>query len=472
VFQALTPAARAAAAARRAAATTAAEAARAEKLVTELREAAEKQGQHGAELADKVVASARKLQGAETVEEALGAAGQAGKSVDRAMAEAEKVIEEEGVLGRSAVEGTGHEVKVTKSGGLVRCTECAYVREVCARQLAENPEWEKRLSDLERRAQEAADVKDAYAARKVAQEVTALYAEMQHSEILAEIFALLRKGPTVLPPSAEAVEGARAALKAGNASIEDLKVLVSKAVEDWRAYKRSDVPRGELNWDILKGACGHGRDVSAGSLGTLLMDSGGQGATIFRYHTSGAFEGVAGAERASGHAFAVVRFPGEPPQLFLVDPTFGQFMRPNLAVAAGSAPSTSGQVLLKSPVGSLMARDLLRDGFVPLTKENARLYAWGLGITEEEAAAASERMLKGEGAVRAEEVGGASRLAPPARAPATGASDPLYIDELHQDILKRIRALEADGDPQNLLPQLRDLLARLDEVLRREPPAP
>ena len=248
-------------------------------------------------------------------------------------------------------------------------------------------------------------------------------------------------------------------------------MLVGRAVEDWRAYKRPDVPFGELNYEVLKGACGHGRDVSAASLGTLLMDSG-QGATIYRYHTFGAFEGAAGAERVSEHAIAVVRFPGEPPQLFLVDPTFGQFMRPNLAVAAGSAPSTSGQVLLRDPVGSLMARDLLRDGFVPLTKDNARLYAWSLGITEEEAAAASERLLKGENAARAEEVGGASRLAPPARAPATGASDPLYIDELHKDILNRIRESEADGDPQNLLPQLRDLLARLDEVLRREPPAP
>jgi hypothetical protein len=43
---------------------------------------------------------------------------------------------------------------------------------------------------------------------------------------------------------------------------------------------------------------------------------------------------------------------------------------------------------------------------------------------------------------------------------------------MHEFISTEVQKLEQGGDPQNLLPQLRDLLARLDEVLRREPPAP
>jgi hypothetical protein len=386
------------------------------------------------------------------------------------MAEAEKVIEEEGVLGRSAVEGTEHEVKVTKSGGLVRCTECAYVREVFARKLAENPEWEERLSALERRAQEAAEAKDADAAQKVAREVTALYAEMQHPELIAEIFELLKNGPTVVHPTAEAVEGARAALRAGKPSIEDLKVLVSKAVEDWRSYRRAEMGHGVLDSEAVALSCGVGRDVSAMSLGTILMDSGGS-ATILRFNSYEAFEGIAAAEDLSKHAFTVVRFPGEPPQLFLADPTFGQFMRPSLEVVA-TPGTTSGQVLLKSPLGSLMARDLLRDGFVPLTEDTARLYAHGLGVAEKDAATAAERLMKGEGAMVAEEVGGAARGGPLARVPEQAPLETIYVEEMHEFLAKEVQKLEQGGDPQNLLPQLRDLLARLDEVLRREPPAP
>jgi hypothetical protein len=137
--------------------------------------AARGQGEQGAVLSERVAASARRLRGAGSVEEAVGAPG-AAASVRRVAARAaEEVLERTAVQGKAAA-AFGHEVRAA-GGALWRCSPtCTQLRELFATQLAGNPSLEQRLVALEMRAGAAATDD---AARAVAREAAALEAELR-----------------------------------------------------------------------------------------------------------------------------------------------------------------------------------------------------------------------------------------------------------------------------------------------------
>jgi hypothetical protein len=256
---------------------------------------------------------------------------------------------------------------------------------------------------------------------------------------------ILRNGPPLVRPPPARVAQAQAALEAGTATAADMRVLVQQAASDTQIFLQGTRPK-PLNAESLSGACGTGRDVSAASLGELGANSP-RPIFLDRFQA----EQVLGVNR---HGFSVVTFPDG--QQFLVDPTFGQFR------------TGAGAVLGESAGGSRLARDLLRDGFVELTDENARLYARALGVAESDAAAMGRRLTQGESPLLTEVVGEGR----PSNVPQLSGNVPDYtVVEAIATLEDHIAGLRAAGDPRGLIPSMEAMLERLRRVPAR-PAAP
>jgi hypothetical protein len=292
--------------------------------------------------------------------------------------------------------------------------------------------------------------------------------------VTEEIDRMLRGGVGIEHPPADEVARAQTAFKTGTATANDFETLLKKAAADARTMlATSDVPHpsfatanheqyvfdlAALGWYCLRGACGIGRDNLATSLGTFLMDAQ-RPATIQRYQAMNVFE-------AGQHTFAVVGVEGAPRALYLLDPTFGQFMRP--PGRTFQLDEATANFLREHPQGAFMARDLLRDGYIPLTEGNAALYARAMGVPEAQAAEIGARLFRGDRADLAEQIGGAMR-----RPPVTRITSNLNVDAVEdligtvgQRMNELIRGGPADEETRQHLEQFRE---RLNEAAARGP---
>ncbi len=167
------------------AAKDAAEVAKASQAV---RDAAAAAGQ-SKELAEKIISTAERARGAETVEQNLK------REVDAAVQSATKELNAAEDVGRAvpAVEAGGvHEVKTLRGGKFAVCSDpCHLVRGFFARELAENPEFEKRLVDLERRSAEAqVPIVNKIDLDKVRAEAATLTGDMRNAREVRELTAV------------------------------------------------------------------------------------------------------------------------------------------------------------------------------------------------------------------------------------------------------------------------------------------
>jgi hypothetical protein len=188
-------------------------------------------------------------------------------------------------------------------------------RQALATRPQPDPILQRRLQSLEERARRVATQADPDAAAAeraaIARDAAALRVEAEQPELVADVDRLLRAGPpTDLGSSPRGVAQAVEALRQGNATREQIAVLVRRASEDARAYLRSGGDR--LSWDVVRGSCGIGRDCSAASLGSLLYPSQ-QTAVIRRFQSLEIF-GV------NKHGFTVVEMGGPPPFRYLIGP--------------------------------------------------------------------------------------------------------------------------------------------------------
>ncbi len=266
---------------------------------------------------------------------------------------------------------------------------------------------------------------------------------------------LLKFGPKVEVPTAEELQAVLARSNAGTATAADQEILLRQTIAESRAYLEAGAGR-PLSYDVLKGNCGPGRDVSAASFGSLTSDSP-KPSSIFRFQSQEVF-GV------NKHGFSVVTFSDS--AQYLVDPTFGQFLRPGMAM--DPLKQATAQVLRTLPGGDQIARDLVQNGFIRLTPESARLYARALGVPKADAAQLAARLFNGENAVLTELLGGGAQTTFK-----VGAGGPDVLDRA--DLVKFLREehipnLEKAGDPNKQLPRLRQLLRRLQESPAKVPP--
>jgi hypothetical protein len=271
---------------------------------------------------------------------------------------------------------------------------------------------------------------------------------------------MLNRGGPLLRPNPARVAQARAAVEAGTATAQDLRVIVQQAAADTRFFMQSGRAADQaLNYKVLCGACGTGRDVSAASIGELVSNSPGP-VFLDRFQAQD-FLGTA------QHGYSVVTFANG--DQFLVDPTFAQFLQPGTRTGG----LFSAQVLRESAAGSRFARDLVRDGFVPLTEENATLYARALGVSEAKAPQLGRDLMQGQRPLLTEVVGQGRVSNVPDLLPSHGLNNvPDYtVPEAITRLRGTIGQLRANGDPQGLLPSLEDFLRRLETVPGR-PAAP
>jgi hypothetical protein len=296
--------------------------------------------------------------------------------------------------------------------------------------------------------------------------------------VVSSIDTMLRSGVLIEHPSPEVVAKARLAFEKGAASPGDLDVLMKKAVADVRTVlATSDVPHpsmtsedwnkfvfdlASLSWYNVRNQCGPGRDYVATSLGTLMMNAD-QPIVLQRFQAREIF-GV------GKHGFAVVTVKDEPGWAFILDPTFGQFMRP--AGRTFQLQEATANVLREHPTGAFMARDLLRDGYIPLTQENAALYARAMGVPEDQAAAMGAKLMRGDAADLTEQVGGADRR-PPVTHITSNDIDTISVQEMRGMVARRIDEISGrGGGHETERAQFNDLQERLGEAIRRGPVAP
>jgi hypothetical protein len=176
------------------------------------------------------------------------------------------------------------------------------------------------------------------------------------------------------------------------ATNQALEVIVERAVSDFRAYRGTEqANRGvgrELSAANLRLICGEGRDVSADSIASFTI---GSRSPVIVHRMQAANLGIHEAQ----HGFNVVVLANG--KGFIVDPTFAQFAdRSKAGFRAGG--------MLSHRRGLEIARNLLRDGFMPLTPANARAYAQGLGARPGEVDAAATRIMAGDPALLTEVV--------------------------------------------------------------------
>jgi hypothetical protein len=297
-------------------------------------------------------------------------------------------------------------------------------------------------------------------------------------QLQGEITQYGEQGVPITQPAPAEVQHAETALKTGRVSLQNLQTVVHQATSHARAIVKLSKNNQPLTYKCMKGACGLGRDIAAASLGSFALESG-LPVSLYRFQAESVF-----GLKQNKHGFSVVIFHTEPAIAFIVDPTFGQFINPQ-----GANPQQSrfsAHVLLDDPAGARVTRDLLRDGFIQLDEQTARLYAKGLMGSDYEGAAlerkASElgkKLLSGEGALT-EEALGAQRGPIPAgahRGPITHATPELtarvrkQADEI-DDVESALELLQdykatAVGDPQ-LGPIVKDLETRLHQLLENK----
>jgi hypothetical protein len=291
--------------------------------------------------------------------------------------------------------------------------------------------------------------------------------------VLHEIDAMLTGGVPIQHPAPELVAKARLAFEQGTATAGDVELLMRKAMADARTVlATTDLPHpsmlrddwerftydlAALSWYNVRGQCGTGRDYVATSLGTLLMDA--DHPVVFQRFQAKEVFGV------GKHAFAVVMVKDEPGWAFILDPTFAQFMRPPGRTLA--MDEATANVLREHGTGAFMARDLLRDGFIPLTRENATLYARAMGAPEEQASAMGARLFHGEAAELTELVGGPERR-PPVTHITSNDIETFSVQELQSRVAELVDELSGrGGGHQTERAQLADLQRRLDAAMQR-----
>ncbi len=299
-----------------------------------------------------------------------------------------------------------------------------------------------------------------------------------HREAQAEVDRLAREGVAAEAPPRAAVDAARERVGNGAGTRADIEVLLQQAVADFRAYRSAQEGVSRLGSTDLAGACGPGRDLSAESLQELMLHSA-ELATIDRFQIHDFVPG-------ESHGFSILTFGGPPPLRYIVDPTFAQFVRepprpaPGEPAPAGMRGRFTAGPMLADATGAGLARDLVRNGFLPLTSpEVARLYALGLGATPEQARRVAEALWGGEGAVPRgailhEEIANGELMRREANVPAEEIED-LDLRQLagESELLDEIATMlqgMAPTDP--LRPQLEALhqrLSVLEGVQRRSP---
>jgi hypothetical protein len=258
---------------------------------------------------------------------------------------------------------------------------------------------------------------------------------------------LLKRGPALEPPTPEEQKAAVGRLNAGTATTADREVLLRRTIVESRAYLQAEAGR-PLNYKTLTNCCGPGRDVSAASFGALASGSP-KPITIARFQSLEVF-GV------NKHGFNVVTFADG--TQYLVDPTFAQFFHP---ATEKDPQKRTAQVLRGDPNGTKMALDLMRNGFVELTRDNARFYARALGVGEADADRVAENLFTGKKAAFVEQVGMGRKTAFKL---GRGGPDVLDRSELKRFLQKEhIPNVRKAGDPYKLLPQLQQLVQELEE---------
>jgi hypothetical protein len=170
-------------------------------------------------------------------------AGEIGQAEARALARSAKAIEAETSAARTVASAAGHEVKVTRSGVLVVCTECTWMRERFAGELAGDSSLLNRFSSMEERAAKGA-LGDAERA-----ELQALTADLQkarESRLAATLGPVGARAAAVgdLRAAYATTLGRRPALAR---ELEDLEtVLATGGKVDPKLLARADELRGRL----------------------------------------------------------------------------------------------------------------------------------------------------------------------------------------------------------------------------------
>jgi hypothetical protein len=233
-------------------------------------------------------------------------------------------------------------------------------------------------------------------------------------------------------------------------------VLLREAVRDARDFiQASRVLHGKpierLSSDVMKGACGEGRDVSVAALASMASKSV-KPISIHRFQARNVF-----GEVFPNHDFSTVTFSNG--SQYVVDPTAGQFRR-----SALSSQVQDGE----------FASQLIRDGFIPLDETTASLYVGYLRragaadtppLSASEASSLATRLRTGQLADRVEPVGagepGAVYALPE---PSEGGSELDIQDRAALlRLAERTRAvLRVQGDQEDLVNSMSWLINRLE----------
>jgi hypothetical protein len=163
------------------------------------------------------------------------------------------------------------------------------------------------------------------------------------------------------------------------------------------------------------------------------------------------------------HGFAVVTLPDG--TKFLVDPTFAQF-------ADQRTKAFTAESMLSSVEGSTLARDLLRDGMVPLTGDTARQYVMGLGASPADADAAAARLMFGDGALVTEIVRDGQVRRITARPDEADNHLSTVSDAEVTPLISLRETLKSMPPDHPLRPLLQSLTTRLETLARSMPSLP
>jgi hypothetical protein len=206
--------------------------------------------------------------------------------------------------------------------------------------------------------------------------------------------------PEALQQSNAGVENARQILANSRATPQEqiaaIRMLVERAIAEYRLdHMTGSKPLGlsyMLTSNDLRGMCQMGRDVSVEDIIALVGNSP-HPITIERI--SAANLGIrVGTHPSARHGFAIITLADG--TRFLVDPTFAQF------TDQISGKTFTSEPMLSAVEGATLARDLLRDGFVPFTADAARQYVIGLGADPATAPEVAARLLSGDATILTE----------------------------------------------------------------------
>lgn len=302
------------------------------------------------------------------------------------------------------------------------------------------------------------------------------------SQLNDEVRRLVQGEDTTPLPEVERsnreIERAQRILQDPNATpqeqLEAIRALIERAVAEFRADQQMGTKDpGEpytLTARDLRGMCGGGRDISAEAIIALVGTSPHE---VRIERIQAAHLGI-----NTQHGFLVVTLADG--SRFLVDPTFAQF-----ADQIGGETYTA-EPMLSSVEGSNMARDLLRDGVMPLTDDAMRQYVIGLGATSATADAATARLMSGGATLLTEIVRNGQVERFPGRPEGGFYSNLITVssgDPTRSPVIALTNAL--DGKTENgklvvqplppdhpLRPLLESLRARLEVLAATLPPLP